>query len=108
MYERLVKRVILILTILAAATACIYKGRLAYRRFKESRAIAQAQKFVQRGDFSNASLSAVQALTELQQAAKGLPKYHVLAAQLALKLNHADEAEWHFEEAARLEPTNDV
>src|SRR5207249_11751701 len=51
---------------------------------------------------------ATQTLKELEDSAKNVPAYHALSAELALKLNKVAEAAAHFEEASRLEPTNDL
>ncbi|HWW01436.1 MAG TPA: hypothetical protein VNZ64_17195 [Candidatus Acidoferrum sp.] len=51
---------------------------------------------------------AAQTLAAIAPDAKALPAYHVLSAELALKLNQPDLAEAHFLEATRLEPTNDL
>jgi predicted Zn-dependent protease len=47
-----------------------------------------------------------QALRDLAPLAENSAEYHVVAAQLALKLNHREEAELHFTSAARLQPAN--
>ncbi len=49
---------------------------------------------------------AAQVIEELAVAASNAPDYHVLAAQLALKLNQMAIAAGHFQQAATLEPTN--
>ena len=51
---------------------------------------------------------AVQTLTNLEGFAEKLPSYHVIAAELALKSGQPQNAERHLEEAAQLEPTNDL
>ncbi len=51
---------------------------------------------------------AAQTLEELGDSAKDVAAYHVLCAELALKLNKASEAAAQFEEASRLEPTNEL
>jgi predicted Zn-dependent protease len=45
-------------------------------------------------------------LGELAAVAKDRPAYHLISADLALKLNRPREAEAEFEAASRLEPTN--
>jgi predicted Zn-dependent protease len=47
-------------------------------------------------------------LEKLKSASAGIASYHVVAAELALRLNHLEEAEAHFDAAAHLEPTNDL
>src|SRR5258708_16914300 len=47
-------------------------------------------------------------LEELKETAANVPAYHVVAAELALKLNHHGEAATQFEEAASLEPANEL
>jgi predicted Zn-dependent protease len=49
---------------------------------------------------------ATQALDELARTATNSAAYHVVAAELALKLNHVTEAEAQFLAAGRLQPTN--
>src|SRR5512140_3075405 len=49
-----------------------------------------------------------QTLETLAPDAKAIPAYHVLSAELALKLNQPARAEDHFLEATRLEPTNEL
>jgi len=49
---------------------------------------------------------ASQTLKDLLPAATNFVHYHVLAAQLALKPNHLDEAAGHFTSAARMQPEN--
>src|SRR5205823_11080383 len=51
---------------------------------------------------------ATQTLDELAPAAKDVAAYHVVAAELALKLRKFGEAENQFREAGRLEPTNEL
>ena len=51
---------------------------------------------------------AAQTLEELGGSAKDVAAYHVLCAELALKLNKTSEAAAQFEEASRLEPTNEL
>ncbi len=164
-------------TWLATAVVCLvalpvtwYLGPQAYRRYREHRALAQAQAFASRQDWRNATLAARQALLqnplniqaceiiadmaeaagapqalewrrriaeltptptnqlrlvaaalafegspwslaqrtlrEAEPAAGSIPLFHVLSADLALKRNQVEEAEAHFLEALRLEPTN--
>lgn len=49
---------------------------------------------------------ATQTLDDLASYETGSSDYHLLAAQLALKLNRPDEAEKHFSQAARLQPNH--
>lgn len=49
-----------------------------------------------------------QILGELAPAATNLAGYQVVAASLAMSLRRLDQAEAHFEAAARLEPTNQI
>jgi predicted Zn-dependent protease len=49
---------------------------------------------------------AAQALKDLSPTSTSSADYHVLAAQLALKLNRPDDAELHFASAAGLQPAN--
>jgi hypothetical protein len=158
---------------LAALLAVLwFAGRPAYHRFKEKRSLAQAEKFLVRGDYRNTSLSArqvlaanprnlracsimaeladiarapqvldwrrrlselsptpenklllasaalrvqgppyplaAQALEELGPFATNLAAFHLVSAELALKLNRPATAEQHFEAATRLEPTNEL
>ena len=51
---------------------------------------------------------ATQILDELTPAATNLASYQVVAASLALSLRRLDEAENHFETAAKLDPTNQL
>jgi predicted Zn-dependent protease len=51
---------------------------------------------------------ATQTLDELSESAKGVAAFHVLSAELALKLNKPTEAATHFEEAKKLEPNNEL
>jgi len=51
---------------------------------------------------------AAQVLDELRDTAQGQAAYHVVAAELALKLDQAAAAAGHFQQAARLEPTNEL
>jgi cytochrome c-type biogenesis protein CcmH/NrfG len=166
------KVVVLSVIVLAALAALWIWGRPAYRRHKETRFLEQTRRFVAKGDYRNASLSArqvlqvdpgnveaceitanladmtrsphaldwrrkvaelaptiqnklllartamgaqstpyplaAQTLEEIRDAAKELPAYHVLLAELALKLKKVSEAEAEFGEASRLEPTNEM
>jgi tetratricopeptide (TPR) repeat protein len=45
-------------------------------------------------------------LKEMESASKDFTPFHLVSAQMALKLNRRAEAEKHFEESIRLEPTN--
>ncbi len=149
-----------------------FYGRPAYQRHKEKRSIEQAAKFMAKGDYRDASLSArqtlqvnprnleacrilaelseksrsphaldwrrrvaelaptienklmlastalraqgppytlaAQTLEELADSAKDVAAYHVVSAELALKLNKASEAAAQYQEASRLEPTNEL
>ena len=49
-----------------------------------------------------------QILEEIGGSAKDVAAYHVVAAELALKLNKVSEAAEQFEQASRLEPTNQL
>ena len=49
-----------------------------------------------------------QALHELSAQAQDYAPFHLVSAQLALRLNQVAETEKHFEAAIRLEPTNDL
>lgn len=49
---------------------------------------------------------AAQTLRELESPCGNLAEFHVLSAELALKLNRVDEAALQFGQASRLEPTN--
>jgi predicted Zn-dependent protease len=51
---------------------------------------------------------AAQTLDALALDAKDLPAYHVLCAEMALKLNQSSCAEAHFLEASRLEPADEL
>jgi tetratricopeptide (TPR) repeat protein len=51
---------------------------------------------------------AAQVLEELAASSKNWAPYHVIAAELALRLNKQPEAETHFEIASRLEPANET
>jgi predicted Zn-dependent protease len=51
---------------------------------------------------------AAQTLDELKDAAAGVAAYHALAAELALRLKRPEEAVAQFEQASRLEPTNEL
>src|SRR5262249_15736714 len=49
-----------------------------------------------------------QILEELGDSAKDVAAYHAVAAELALKLNKVNDAADQFEQAIRLEPTNEL
>ena len=49
-----------------------------------------------------------QVLQEVGGQAQDFVPFHLVSAQLALRQNHIAEAEKHFEQAIRLEPTNDL
>jgi tetratricopeptide (TPR) repeat protein len=51
---------------------------------------------------------AADTLEGLKSSATNLAAYHSVAAELALRLNHSDEAAAQFEQASRLEPTNEL
>ncbi|HMJ90972.1 MAG TPA: hypothetical protein VK530_14210, partial [Candidatus Acidoferrum sp.] len=51
---------------------------------------------------------AAQTIEALATNAATFPQFHVVAAQLALKQQRIPEAEKHFEEAIRIEPTNEL
>ncbi len=51
---------------------------------------------------------AAQILDDLRAGATNLPGFHVVSAELAIRLHELDEAELHLAAAARLEPTNEV
>jgi len=149
-----------------------FYGRPAYRHYQETRSAQQARRFMSKGDYRNASLSArqalqrnprnveacrvtaelaelsrspsaldwrrrvaefeptienklmlaetalrtqtapyplaVQTLDELADAGKGVAAYHAARAELALKLKNTGEAAARFEQASRLEPTNEL
>ena len=51
---------------------------------------------------------AAQTVKELAEVAQKEVAFHLVAAQLALKQNRISEGEKHFEEAIRLDPTNDL
>lgn len=51
-------------------------------------------------------LLSAQLLNDLPVTATNLPSFHLVSAELALKLNRPAEAEQHFAAAAALEPTN--
>ena len=53
-------------------------------------------------------LLTAQILEEIGDSAKNIAAYHVVSAELALKLNKISEAAAHFEQASRLEPTNEL
>ena len=147
-------------------------GRPAYRRHQETRAVDQANKYLAKGDFRNASLSArralqvnplnleacrimanlaersrspyvldwwrriveaaptvqnklmlasaalrsqgppyplaAQTIEELKDSAANIAAYHALSAELALRLKQTADAIAQFEQATRLEPTNEL
>jgi predicted Zn-dependent protease len=148
-----------------------FYGRPAYRHHQETRSAQQSRRFMAKGDYPNASLSArlalqrnprnveacrvtaelaelsrspsaldwrrrvaeaeptienklmlastamrvqgppyplaTQTLEELTDAGKGVAAYHAACAELALKLKNAGEAATRFEQASRLEPSNE-
>jgi len=160
-----------VLVILGSLGLWFY-GRPAYKHYQETRSIEQARKFMARGDYRNASLSArqtlqvnprnldacriiaelaemsrsphvldwrrriaeleptvsnklmvaaaalrvqgapyplaAQTLEDLGDSARDVAAYHAISAELALKLNRITEAAAQLEEAARLEPTNEL
>jgi cellulose synthase operon protein C len=49
-----------------------------------------------------------QTLDDLRAGATNLPAFHVVAAELALRLKELETAQFHFQAAARLEPTNEL
>jgi tetratricopeptide (TPR) repeat protein len=51
---------------------------------------------------------AVQILDDLRAGATNMPDFHVVSADLAIRLKELEKAESHFAAAARLDPTNDV
>ena len=51
---------------------------------------------------------AAKTLRDLESLGRNVPAFHVLSAELALKLSQVAEATTHFEQAARLEPTNQL
>ena len=53
-------------------------------------------------------LLTAQILEEIGDSAKAVAAYHVVAAELALKLNKVSEAAAQFEQASRLEPANEL
>ena len=161
-----------VLALLLVVGVGILLGRPAYRNWKRQRFLAQAQAFLVKGDFANASLSARQVLSlspsnlvacqimagmaeragspalldwrrriaeisptpenrlrlastalrlqrppylqtaqileDLRAGATNLPAFHVVSAELAIRLNELDAAQTHFQAAARLEPTNEL
>jgi Flp pilus assembly protein TadD len=167
-----IRLALLALALLLLAGAGIWWGRPAYRNWKQRRLLAQAQTFLAKGDFRNASLSARQVLSlnpsnlvacqlmagwaekagspalldwrrriaevsptpenrlllastalrfqrppypltaqildDLRAGATNLPAFHVVAAELAIRLKELDAAQAHFQAAARLEPTNEL
>jgi len=53
-------------------------------------------------------LQTAQILDELRAGATNLSAFHVVSAELAIRLNELDAAQTHFQAAARLEPTNEL
>jgi len=51
---------------------------------------------------------AVQVLEDLKDSAQNVAAYHAVAAELALRLKKTVEAQARFEQASRLEPTNEL
>ncbi|HYG36586.1 MAG TPA: hypothetical protein VEC99_17465, partial [Clostridia bacterium] len=51
---------------------------------------------------------AAQTLEEIDQAGKESIAFHLISAELALRLNRQPEAEAHFQKASLLEPTNEI
>jgi hypothetical protein len=51
---------------------------------------------------------AAQILNDLRPGATNLPDFHVVSAELAIRLNELDAAQTHLLAAARLEPTNEL
>jgi hypothetical protein len=51
---------------------------------------------------------AAQIPDDLRAGAANLPAFHVVSAELALRLTELDAAQTHFQAAARLEPTNEL
>jgi cellulose synthase operon protein C len=49
-----------------------------------------------------------QILDDLRAGATNLPAFHLVSADLAIRLNELDAAQTHFQAAARLEPTNEL
>lgn len=164
-----------ILASAVVAVACVglwFFVRPAYKRHRETQAIAQARSYIARGDYRNASLSARQALRinpldleacrimadlaersrspavldwrqrivevaptidnklllaasalraqappyplaadtleGLKGTATNVASYHAVLAELALRLKRNAEAANQFEQASRLEPTNEL
>lgn len=155
--------------IIASVLACFY-GWPAYHRYRETRTLQYARRFLENGDLSNASLSARRVLQlnpknaeacgiiaqlaeishssaavdwwqraaelapgvtnrlrvvsatlrferppyalaqrmlhDLEPLAHNTAAFHVLSAELAIKLDQINEAIDHFEQAVRLEPTS--
>ena len=158
--------------LLLVTAGAILLGRPAYRNWKQRRFLAQAQAFLAKGEFANASLSArevlslnpsnlvacqlmagmaekvgspalldwrrriadisptpenrlvlaatalrlqrapyplaAQVLDDLHSGATNLPAFHLVSAELAIRLNELDKAQIHLEAAARLDPTNEM
>lgn len=161
-----------VLALLLLAGAGIWLGRPAYRGWKERRSLAQAQAFLAKEDFANASLSArkalainpsnlaacqlmaglaemagspalldwrrriaeisptpenrlrlaatalrlqpppysltAQILDELRGGSTNLSAFHMVSAELAIRLKELNAAQTHFEAAVRLDPTNEL
>jgi len=53
-------------------------------------------------------LLATQILDDLRAGATNLPAFHVVSAELAIRLKELDAAQAHLKAAARLEPTNEL
>jgi Tfp pilus assembly protein PilF len=167
------KRFIIAGIIVAVVLAGLWHfGRPAYRRARETRALEQANKYLAKGDYANASLSARQALEfnpnnaeacrimadlaekarspyvldyrrrlvelaptvqnklllastalrvqeapyplaaqtldDLKATAGNVANYHTVRAELALRLKQFDAAAAEFQQAIRLEPTNEL
>ncbi len=156
--------------LLIALGAVLYFGRPAYHRYKENRAVKQAEEFVKNGDLRSANLSlrvalalnssnltanlmmanlmdqaqspaaiayrkrvwelqptltnrlffaacalryekppfpiTAEVLNEMRGVGETNTQYHLVASQLALKLNQLTNAESHLQSAAKLDPTN--
>jgi Flp pilus assembly protein TadD len=167
------KKAILACAVLAVACFGLwFFVRPAYKRHRETQAMAQARSYMAKGDYRNASLSARQALRinplgleasrimanlaervrspdvldwrrriaeiaptvenklqlassalrvqappyplaaetleELKGSATNVAAYHAISAELALRLKRTSEAATQFEQASRLEPTNEL
>ena len=66
--------------------------------------LARAALHLQRPPYALAA----QTLAELEVVASDVPAFHVLSAELDVRLNRPGSAAAHFEEAARLEPANQL